>query len=163
MTEATKYRKKPVEIEGLILTDTNAADIVRWITEGGHRAIMRGGPGGGSIGATVTIRTLEGDHLASVGDVVIRGVQGEFYPVKPEIFAETYDKVDGPIEADTYDGYMGGFKKGDRVKHWNGRTIGTVLRIFKKSKRSLWYIDVDRLGKAGTVELKASDCQKVGA
>ena len=90
----TLYRKKPVVIEGMILTDTNAGEVVAWITAGGHKAIMRGGPKGGSINATVTIKTLEGDHLASVGDVVIKGVQGEFYPCKPDIFAETYEAVD---------------------------------------------------------------------
>lgn len=37
------------------------------------------------------IRTLEGDMAVTLGDVVIQGVQGEFYPCKPHIFAETYD------------------------------------------------------------------------
>ena len=39
------------------------------------------------------IKTLEGNMLASVGDYVIKGVSGEFYPCKPDIFAATYDLV----------------------------------------------------------------------
>lgn len=41
------------------------------------------------------IKTLEGDHHASVGDYIIRGVNGELYPCKPDIFEKTYDVVDG--------------------------------------------------------------------
>lgn len=41
----------------------------------------------------LTIRTLEGDMKAMPGDYIIRGVQGEFYPCKPDIFAETYDVI----------------------------------------------------------------------
>ena len=40
------------------------------------------------------IPTLEGTHTAKPGDWIIRGVKGEFYPCKPDIFAATYDKVE---------------------------------------------------------------------
>tara|TARA_R110000851_G_scaffold325776_1_gene493938 strand:- start:342 stop:671 length:330 start_codon:yes stop_codon:yes gene_type:complete len=39
----------------------------------------------------LVIKTLEGEHVASVGDMIIKGVKGEFYPCKPDIFAMTYD------------------------------------------------------------------------
>jgi hypothetical protein len=39
------------------------------------------------------ITTLEGEHLASTGDFIIKGVHGEFYPCKPEIFEKTYELV----------------------------------------------------------------------
>ena len=42
----------------------------------------------------IYINTLEGDMRASIGDYVIRGVQGEFYPVKESIFRETYEEVE---------------------------------------------------------------------
>ncbi len=47
----------------------------------------------------LTIHTLEGDHYALEGDYIIKGVKGEFYPCKPDIFENTYDIVDesGPI------------------------------------------------------------------
>ena len=44
---------------------------------------------------TVTIKTLEGDHLGLCGDWVIQGVHGELYPCKPDIFIATYDPVEG--------------------------------------------------------------------
>ena len=40
------------------------------------------------------IHTLEGDMTAVVNDYIIKGVQGEFYPCKPDIFVETYEKVE---------------------------------------------------------------------
>ncbi len=45
--------------------------------------------------ARILIHTLEGDHEAKVGDYIIKGVQGEFYPCKPEIFVKTYEAVEG--------------------------------------------------------------------
>ena len=41
----------------------------------------------------LTIHTLEGDMIASIGDYIIKGVNGEFYPCKPDIFEKTYEKV----------------------------------------------------------------------
>jgi hypothetical protein len=105
------YRKKPVEVLALQLGDYNAAEVVEWIN--GHYvepvASMRGGPGGGSKGGTVFIDTLKGRVHASVGDFVIRGVQHEFYPCKPEIFEATYDAVPTPpaplgVRSDTAEG-----------------------------------------------------------
>lgn len=40
------------------------------------------------------IRTMEGEHIASVGDYIIKGVAGEFYPCKPDIFEKTYEEVE---------------------------------------------------------------------
>lgn len=47
------------------------------------------------------IHTLEGDHHASVGDYIIRGVRGEYYPIKPDIFKETYEIVESPENCPT--------------------------------------------------------------
>ena len=44
-------------------------------------------------GKTLVIHTLEGDMEASIGDYIIKGVNGEFYPCKPDIFAKTYEGV----------------------------------------------------------------------
>ena len=91
-TAPTKYRKKPVIIEATQLTHTNAAEVKRWVESFyGGRVLMLEGPGGGSRGATLIIQTLEGDHAAGVGDQVIRGVQDEAYPCKPDIFEATYE------------------------------------------------------------------------
>ena len=58
MNTPARYRKRPVVIEALQLTDSNAGTVAAWVNTGGHRAIVRGGPRGGSKGATVTIKTL---------------------------------------------------------------------------------------------------------
>ena len=52
----------------------------------------------------LTIRTLEGEHFASVGDYIIKGIKGEFYPCKPDIFHATYDiePEEAPLDEATY-------------------------------------------------------------
>lgn len=88
-----RYRKKPVEIEavrwGTPGAPTNPDPIIEWIRSGGAKAAyLTGG------GETIAITTLEGVMSAKPGDWIIRDVQGEFYPCKPDIFAATYDPVD---------------------------------------------------------------------
>lgn len=83
MAEVKKYRKKPVEIEAIQFTG-DAWKIVSFT--GGAGTIS-------SYGSDVTIHTLEGDMKVSLGDWVIKGIKGEFYPCKPGIFEETYDAV----------------------------------------------------------------------
>ena len=80
-----KYRKKPVEIEAVLWTGENIDELcsfMRWRN-------LDHDPRNGLV-----IRTLEGQHKASVGDYIIKGVAGEFYPCKPEIFAATYELVE---------------------------------------------------------------------
>lgn len=83
--------KRPVTIRAFRLTDTNGAEVVRWIKENGGQAFMRGGPKGGSIDASVIVETLEGNMEGRPGWVFIQGVNGEFYPCDPDIFEKTYD------------------------------------------------------------------------
>lgn len=75
------YRKKPVTIEARELTHEDIDDIAAWCN--GIITIPTG----------LIIETLEGDIRASMGDFIIQGVQGEFYPCKPDIFAQTYEEV----------------------------------------------------------------------
>lgn len=86
-----KYRKKPVVIEALQFdgTETSAYDLIDWIDQdaAGNDAVYD--PYDNSVG----IKTLEGVMSVLPGDYVIRGVQGEFYPVKPEIFTATYEEA----------------------------------------------------------------------
>lgn len=84
-----RYRKRPVEIEAVQLTNRVTPDeVARWC---GGRVTFPGGQytGGGPI--LIEIDTLEGVMTASPGDWIVKGVAGEFYPVKPEIFTATYD------------------------------------------------------------------------
>lgn len=89
-----KYRKKPVEIEAIQLTEDNTCEVLTFCNS--HNDIVASNDNG-----TVSIRTLEGTMVANVGDYVIRGVKGEYYPCKPDIFEATYDKVEDEMLATT--------------------------------------------------------------
>lgn len=76
-----KYRKKPVEIEA-IQFNCNFDELEQFV---GGDAEFRNGK--------LIIATLEGPLCASPGDYIIKGVKGEFYPCKPDIFETTYEEV----------------------------------------------------------------------
>ena len=88
----TKYRKKPVIIDAVKFkgSSTHIAQIEEWMN--GGNIPVDGGIHTRDI-RSFTIPTLEGDHTASPGDYIIKGVKGEFYPCKPDIFEMTYDLV----------------------------------------------------------------------
>ena len=81
----SKYRKKPVEIEAVKFdgTDESVEWLLRQLKSG---EICR-------VCNKLYIKTLEGVMEGKVGDYVIKGINGEFYPCKPDIFEKTYDKV----------------------------------------------------------------------
>jgi hypothetical protein len=95
---ADKYRKKPVEIEAMQWDGTRVSidAICDWVNGGDDNyddpTITYCYSGVDDVN-DVRIWTLEGDLNVSPNDYVIRGVQGEFYPCKPDIFGQTYDKV----------------------------------------------------------------------
>jgi hypothetical protein len=85
-----QFRKKPVVIEAMMFEGlSTAAEIVEW--SGGLAGLKERSFGDPMI---LLIPTLEGIMQASVGDWIIKGVKGEFYPCKPDIFESTYDPVD---------------------------------------------------------------------
>lgn len=92
-----KYRKKPVIIEPVQLTKDNAFEVYQLIY-GNHaliadlveRKILESGG--------IHITTLEGTMKADFGDYIIKGVIGEFYPCKPDIFEKTYEALKGGKE-----------------------------------------------------------------
>ena len=90
-----RYRKKPVEIEAMQLTRENGPAVAAWC--GGEWHSLEGRGDRGEDISHVMIHTLEGDMRADLGSHVIKGVQGEFYPCKPDIFAATYDAVPAPV------------------------------------------------------------------
>lgn len=87
------YRKKPVEIETILWTGTNQEEIDNFCKDPvlGSRAYYHDIYGTGNY--VLKIRTLEGEHIACSGDYIIKGIQGEFYPCKPDIFEQTYDLI----------------------------------------------------------------------
>ena len=77
-----KYRKKPVVIEARQFDGTDES--VEWLLPQ-----LKSGEIGRATNK-LYIKTLEGIHTANVGDYIIKGVKGEFYPCKPDIFEQTY-------------------------------------------------------------------------
>jgi hypothetical protein len=81
-----KYRKKPIEIEAIQFLPTNVQEVAAWC--------------GASIGDQKTganslyVHTLEGIMKATYGDYIIKGIKGEFYPCRADIFEASYDQAD---------------------------------------------------------------------
>lgn len=80
-----KYRKKPIIIEAVQYNGENIEEIKAFMVGGSRKIAIKEN--------SVIISTLEGDMTASKGDFIIRGVSGEYYPCKPDIFEKTYEMV----------------------------------------------------------------------
>ena len=86
-----KYRKKPVVIDAIQWDGTKSGK--NRITDA-FPSIRTSSQSGSLFKDELyewTIATLEGSHIVSKGDFVIKGVKGEFYPCKPDIFELTYE------------------------------------------------------------------------
>lgn len=86
----TQYRKKPVIVDAYWFHDLESGvAILEWIgNNSGHASLSCGDD------PKLVIRTLEGNMEASLGDWIIRGTAGEFYPCKPQIFDAIYEEVE---------------------------------------------------------------------
>ena len=82
-----KFRKKPVVIEAMQFTMESKDQCYNFVRCNCFPHFVNGEP-------TLTIETLEGDMIARKGDWIIKGVNGEFYPCKPDIFEKTYERVE---------------------------------------------------------------------
>ena len=90
-----KFRKKPVVVEAVQLTEHSREECMGFCpTAQALRPPY----------AQLVIPTLEGDHLCGIGDWIVKGVKGEFYPIKDEIFRMTYDPE--PAERKYPKGYV---------------------------------------------------------
>lgn len=86
-----KFRKKPVVIEAVQWTGDNGEEINNFC---GNYAKFATSHLGNVVFYGLGIETLEGFMEASTGDYIIKGVNGEFYPCKPDVFAKTYEAVE---------------------------------------------------------------------
>lgn len=87
-----KYRKKPVVVEAWQFTKENfKKGAPHWIKHSNRKVELWSQYGGNSIGGE--IETLEGNYEVSENDWIIKGVKGELYPCKPDIFEMTYEKA----------------------------------------------------------------------
>lgn len=82
-----QFRKKPVVIEAMQFRKQDTGNAIQEWANGSVTF------GGDETGFTMAIKTLEGVMTANDGDWIIKGVKGEFYPCKPDIFAATYEAV----------------------------------------------------------------------
>lgn len=92
-----KFVKKPVVIDAVEWTGGNHREMYNFLT-GTVGCVMEASGetfyiDHGSADGGLVIKTLEGQHIASIGDWIIKGIKGEFYPCKPDIFALTYDRL----------------------------------------------------------------------
>jgi len=85
-----KYRKKPVVIEAVKFTRDNFQEIRDFTDFQAHSLTIERRINGI---ATCIIPTLEGQHIATEGDFIIKGIIGEFYPCKPDVFEQTYELI----------------------------------------------------------------------
>jgi hypothetical protein len=85
-----------MQVQAMRLTKTNADVVATWC--GGERKLIVSSPAGMQYG--VAIATLEGVMLATPGYYIIKGVEGEFYPCKSEIFHKTHKLVDWELDRD---------------------------------------------------------------
>lgn len=81
------YRKKPVVIEAFRLNEDDPA-VTKWFWDA-----IETGVAVRNIDGSWNIKTLEGTHLANADDWIIKGIKGELYPCKPDIFEATYEAV----------------------------------------------------------------------
>lgn len=80
-----KIRKKPVEVEAMQFTEDNKDQVFSWVSCNKVPVLDE------YNNPALKIQTLEGEMIAKLGDFIIKGVEDEYYPCKPDIFHETYD------------------------------------------------------------------------
>lgn len=82
-----QYKKKPVIVEAVQWTGNNETEILQFAKDKYYRNFN------GQFKNCLFIETLEGDMRANIGDYIIKGVNGEFYPCAEDIFHKTYEEV----------------------------------------------------------------------
>jgi len=95
-----KYRKKPVVIDAVQWTGENPEEMIDFLTSDKFvnetMSFLDGKPfyiDHSRVNGGLVIKTMEGEHVATIGDYIIKGVKGEYYPCKEDVFIQTYEKV----------------------------------------------------------------------
>ena len=86
-----KFRKKPVVIEAVQFTCANHRQVLQFVYPDLSETALQGAE---TMNLPIVISTLEGKMKAEPGDWIIKGVKGEFYPCKPDIFEQTYEPAE---------------------------------------------------------------------
>lgn len=131
---AFKFRKKPVVIEAYQWKEGDALNLRRngwpqWLVDATQSDENWDSIVTLSFDGYATIKTLEGEMRADIGDWIIRDINGELYPCKPDIFAATYESADIDLNAADFSDALMWLKEGKRVARagWNGAGQWVVL------------------------------------
>lgn len=155
-----KYRKKPVEIEAVQFKDDSADTLIKLqeFMQSDLRVLFAD-----PDNPVIKIETLEGIMDASIGDFIIKGVNGELYPCKPDIFEKTYEAVN---EEDFMCNEIGK-KKAMLSQPMAGQTDEEIIATREKAIKALeemgfevvntlftdeWY-DKENMEKRGVVQI----------
>lgn len=114
-----RYVKKPIAIEAVKWKGFNNDEIKDFAGDSVKIEVIREGDDDNGIPPSVdcSIETLEGVMIANVGDYIIKGVNGEFYPCKPDIFEKTY------LHEDMIGNISDGYHTGSLPPYYNHHTI----------------------------------------
>lgn len=139
-----QFRKKAIVIEAFRWTggpDQEEAPV--WAVDAIKNGIITVQPG------RLTIKTLEGEMQAAVGDWIIRGVKGELYPCKPDIFSATYECAEIDLDAADFSDALMWLKDGQPVmrRGWNGAGQYVILIPGEHLARSAGYGFGEALGE----------------
>ena len=122
-----KFVKKRVVVEAVHWDGNKVSETPDWILEALNSGVLV------RFGDKVQVRTLEGVMTASPGDYIIRGVDGELYPCKPDIFEKTYEKVEEGKESENlnFGEVIEILKQGGLVrrKGWNGKGLFVIKQV----------------------------------
>lgn len=122
-----KFIKKRVVIEAVHWNGIKVSETPEWILEALNSGVLV------RFGDKVQVRTLEGVMTASPGDYIIKGVDGELYPCKPDIFEKTYEKVEEGKESENlnFGEVIEILKQGGlaRRKGWNGKGLFVIKQV----------------------------------
>lgn len=148
-----RYVKKPIAIEAVKWKGFNNDEIKDFAGDSVKIEVIREGDADNGIPPSVdcSIETLEGVMKANVGDYIIKGVNGEFYPCKQDIFEKIYDKADDSSVM-CFGDAIEVLKQGGTVRRsgWNGKG----LMVFKQVPA---HIDSDIIPKMQSLPQSAKD------
>lgn len=130
-----KYRKKPVVIEA-VQWDGKLQTIEKLLEGSTCKSVEQD-----LCDPALVIETMEGKMRAEVGDWIIRGVKGELYPCKPDIFVATYESADIDLNSADFSDALMWLKEGERVQRagWNGAGQYVILIPGEHLARSAGY------------------------
>ena len=120
-----KYKKKQVIIEAVKWNGNIISEVTDWISKALDEGVII------RFGNEVKIHTLEGIMTANPGDYIIKGIKGEIYPCKPDIFEETYFIVEENMQSLSFGDAIEVLKQGGAIRRtgWNGKGLFVIKQV----------------------------------